>query len=231
MISQEEHQEIYEFLKKVGVNQIEIYQELYDHIATSYENRRAISEDLRTHIREEVQPSLGGVKGIQRIIKSQTKAFEKEIQQRAFAIAKSYVFGWPGILVTMVTISLVLMINKVWGMKVIATSALIFGVLSPPMIALAGMIIFYKKSLKRRLGPTTSLKNLKVMRFAAFGTTFINSIFFLIGGIVFRDSGWLFDQLVDNPILGLSTFVIFVLYGLVCLQLLKEKFQFKLVSE
>ncbi|MFY0592398.1 hypothetical protein [Roseivirga sp.] len=230
MISESEHKVIHKFLKNVGAEHLEVYQELYDHVATSFEKRSITSFDIKTHIREVVQPELGGTKGITRLIKTKTKTFHKEVYGRAWEIFKNYLLGWPGILVSILTIAIVLITKQYWGIEAITKVALILGVMTPPLVSIYGMASFYIQSKRKNLGASNSLRNLAVMHFAGFGTTFTQIIFFLIGGIIFNDSGWMFDQFVASPILGLTVSVIFILYGCVSLQLLNEKFQFKITT-
>ncbi|OEK05011.1 hypothetical protein [Roseivirga misakiensis] len=228
MISENEHNEINGFLRNVGAEHIEVYQELYDHVATSFEQRAITTQDIKTHIREVVQPNLGGTLGIKKIITARTKAFNKEVYGRAWDIFKDYFIGWPSVLISILTVAIVLVGREYWGIGTITKAALVFGVMAPPLLTVAGMLLHYLDGRRKKLKVTSSLRNQVVIRFATFGTTLTQVSFFLIGGMIFGDTGLIYKLLINNPLLGLSLSVIFILYGCVSLQLLKEKFHFKI---
>ena len=78
-LTQEQHHALVKYLKDVGIKQQEPFEEFYDHIATAIEKEQP--DDINEFIREIIQPSFGGVKGIKRIVFNQRKMRSKLIWQ------------------------------------------------------------------------------------------------------------------------------------------------------
>ncbi|KYG80858.1 hypothetical protein AWW67_08530 [Roseivirga seohaensis] len=219
-----QHDILVKYLKDVGIGHQEPFEEFYDHIATAIETDKP--EDVNTFLREVIQPSFGGTKGIKKIVLNQRKARTRMIWKRAKQIFFS-LFGWPAIGIVMVSFILVQTSFIQLGTKFTILITVGLGLILPYIIIAYGTISFYQDCRNKNKGYRNSDLNSSLWLFIHLPFTFIN-IFgnFLIPVLVGREAFKIFAT--ENLWFNTSLCAIALLYGFTCLKLMKEQFIFKL---
>ncbi|KYG72051.1 hypothetical protein EV198_0096 [Roseivirga ehrenbergii] len=223
-LTTEQHDILVKYLKGVGIGHQEPFEEFYDHIATAIEKDKP--EDVSTYLREVIQPSFGGAKGIKKIVLNQRKARSKMIWKRMKEIFFS-LFGWPAIGIVMVSFILVQTSFIQLGTKFTIVATLALGFLLPFIILAYGAISFHRDCKRNNRNYRNSDLNSSLMLLVHLPFSLMNIFGNLIVPVVIgRD---VFKHFISENI-WLSTFLcaFALLYGFTCLKLTKEQFIFKL---
>mgnify|MGYP003665792140 CR=1 FL=1 len=219
-----QHDILVKYLKDVEIKHQEPFEEFYDHIATAIENDKP--EDVNTFLREVIQPSFGGVKGIKKIVLNQRKARTRMIWEKAIRVFFSF-FGWPAIGIVMVSFILVQTSQNTLGSKFTLIASLILGLLLPLIVFAYGSISFYIDCKRSNKNYRNSDLNSSLMVLVHLPFTILNIVGnLIIPMIIGREIFKIF--ILEN--IWLSTFfcAFTLLYGFTCLKLMKEQFIFKL---
>jgi hypothetical protein len=219
-----QHDILVKYLKDVEIKHQEPFEEFYDHIATAIEKEQP--DDINEFMREVIQPSFGGVKGIKRIVFNQRKIRSRLIWRRAKEIFFS-LFGWPAIGIVIVSLILVQTSLTQFGTKFTLLTTLSLGLLLPLFVVAYGFISFSRDCKKCNKDFRNSDLNQTLLVYVHAPFTLIN-IFgnFLIPFIIGREAFKLFTA--GNLWLNTLLCAFALLYGFACLKLLKENFTFKL---
>lgn len=229
-MTEEDRNQVTKYLKSIDVKTMEFFEEMNDHIITSYQNRVNKNQTIQDHLRDVVQPAFGGVKGIQRVMKAQQKLRQKAIFCRAKELFISYLISWPTALITVIIALTIFQLNVVFKPKDVLLIVLTLSVMVPPIIALGGQLKFYFNCKKQNKSYSSSDLNKRLVLIAAIGCNLLNILLNLVARFIwgFQKTG--FENLAANPWIQITLSVTFVLYALVVIQLLKEKFIFKLAQ-
>lgn len=228
-MTKEEKTTIVDYLKSLGIKSMEFFEEMYDHIVTSFESRKNLSQDIDSHIKEVIQPGFGGAMRIKRIMRSQERLRQKTIFRRAKDLFLSYLISWPTILITVFIALIIFQLNAIFNPKDVLLIILVSTAMVPPIIALSGQLQFYI-SCKRQGKPYSSSDlNKRLVLIAAIGCNLLNILLNLVAKLIWGVHKTGFENLASYPWLQISLSVLFIIYALVVIQLLKEKFVTKLV--
>lgn len=227
-MTEEDKTEVTKYLKSIDVRTMEFFEEMYDHIITSYQNRVNKNEPIKDHLRDVVQPAFGGVKGIQRVMKAQQKLRQRMIGKRVWSLFKSYLFQWPTVLITLMIALIIYQTNTVFNPKHVLIGIMLMSILTPVIIVLIGQGKFYLECKRQGKGYSSSDLNQRLMLLASFGTTLVNISINLVGEVVLGGKKGTLELLASYPLLQTALCLLFCLYALVTVQLLKEKFIYKL---
>jgi hypothetical protein len=223
-LTKAQHDLLVKYLKDLGIRNQEPFEEFYDHIVTAFEKEQP--DDINEFVREVIQPSFGGVKGIKRIVFNQRKMRSKLIWQRAKEIFLS-LFGWPAIGIVIVSLILVQTSLSQFGTKFTILTSMGLGLLLPFGIIAYGMFSFYRDCKKENRGYRNSDLNNSLLVFIHLPFTTLNLFGnFLIPIVIGRETFKLF--LTENIWLNTFLCAFALLYGFTCLKLVKENFIFKL---
>lgn len=216
------------YLRSIDIRTMEFFEEMNDHIVTSYQDRVNKHQTVKDHLRDVVQPAFGGVKGIQRVMKAQQKLRQAMITKRAWHLFKSYLLRWPTVLITLLTTLIIYQLNSVFNPKYVFIGIMGASVFIPILIALIGQGKFYFSCKRQGKGYSSSDLNIRLMLFASLGTSLTNISLNLIGRFIFGIERNIIELLASYPLVQISMCLLFSLYALVTIQLLKEKFILKL---
>lgn len=148
MITKDEQHAIEQYLKTIGINTMEFFEEIYDHICSSFENRINKTQDIKAHIRDVVQPSFGGVEGIVKIRDRRTKTRIRLVRKRFGQIFMSYLLGWPNVLVTASVILGSWTLSQLFGYKILVSISMVCFILIPMAFFFGKWIQFWRKCKK-----------------------------------------------------------------------------------
>ena len=229
-MTREDKMDVVKYLRSIDVRTMEFFEEIYDHIITSYELRNNKDQSLNDHLTHTIQPSSGGVKGIQKIMKSQQKLRQKVIAKRGWSLFKSYLFRWPTVLVTILISLIVIQLNTLFSPKDVLMCIMGVSVLIPVIIVLTGQGQFYIQCKHQGKPYSSSDLNLRLLLFASIGTNLTNIMLNIVPKVVWGAHSDSIGKLASYPALQVTRCLLFILYSLVIVQLFKEKFIFKLAT-
>ncbi len=229
-MTHQDKKEVVKYLKSIDVSTMEFFEEMNDHIVTSYQNRVNKHQTIKDHLRDVVQPAFGGVKGIQKVMKTQQKLRRKVVLKRAKQLFFSYLTSWPTVLITIAITLLIIRLNAIFNPKDVLLLILTISALVPPFIALGGQIKFYFNCKKEKKPYFSSDLNKRLLFIAAIGCNLLNVLLNVVARFIwgFQKTG--FENLASYSWVQISLCVTFLLYALVVIQLLKEKFILKLTT-
>ena len=216
------------YLKCIGIKTMEIYEEFYDHIISSFIDREKKEQTIDEHIKNVIQPNFGGVKGIKKIMRSQKRTRQKMIYKRFIVIFKEYLFTWPSIVITLSSILLIFLLNDLIDPKTVLIVIMILGVLIPASIGTYRTYIFHELCSREGRPYRHSDLNKWMFVISMIGVNFFNIVFSFFGGIVFGSQSKGLEIISQFEFIQIALCVFFTLYLLVCLRLFKENFILKL---
>ena len=216
------------YLKSIDVRSMEFFEEMYDHILSSYDNRKDPDESIEHHLNEVIQPSFGGVKGIKAIVKKQQKLRQKALLNRFFQISKQYFLSWPYAAYTVMITLLVVQANHIFDPKNVLTYIMAIGVISTIAISGYGSLKFYLSCRRANKPYSYSDANNRLLGLATLGTSFTNLFLNLFGTFFFGSQKAALEFYTNYPVLQVAMCTVFSLYALVYLKIHKEKFVHKI---
>lgn len=223
-LSLEQHKYLSKYLKDVGIEHQEPFEEFYDHIATGFQE--SCSTDIEYYVRNVAQPSFGGVKGMLSVVKEQNNIRKTLIFKRAKAIFLG-LFGWPTVLIVLASFSFVQIGIKQFGQQFIIIFTLSMGLVVPALIVFYGMTKFYLSCKKAKLPYTSNNLNNWLLSLLHLPFALLNVAGNLVVPIVFgRET---FKEFLNSyPVVTITLSTFMILFGITYLKLIREKFIFKL---
>lgn len=218
---------IAEYLKSIDVRSMEFYEEIKDHILSSYEQRTNLEQSLNEHIEQNIEPEFGGKKGIKRIQEAQHKLRNKLLGRRFLAIARDYLFSWPYAAYTLSIGIGIWFANQVFLPKHVMLTILILGAFVPVILATQGLLSFYLSCKKSQVSYHVSDLNQRLFFYATLGTTGVNVLLNFLGLIVFGSQKAALEFWTDYPLLQVLILTLMSIYVLVYLKIHREKFIYK----
>lgn len=219
-----QHDILVKYLKDVDIKHQEPFEEFYDHIATAFEKDKP--KDFNRFLREVIQPSFGGVKGIKKVVLNQRKVRSKLIWQKAKGIFFN-LFGWPAIGIVIISFILVQTSINILGSKFTLIASLSLGLILPLAVFIYGAISFHRDCKKKNRDYRNSDLNSSLLQFIHLPFLLLNIFGNLIVPIIIGRE--VFKLFISENIWLNTLFCAFaLLYGFTCLKLMKENFTFKL---
>lgn len=137
-MTEKEHKIICVFLKDHRFNQQELFEEFYDHIVSSYEDRADKTTDIHQHLKE-VLADFGGKKGMRQILIARHQAYNQVYGKRLRSIFWSF-FKWPLIVYTALIATIVYFLTLLFPTGELFTWLMLLIGLTP--ITVAGRFAF-----------------------------------------------------------------------------------------
>lgn len=222
--------EVVKYLKSIDIKTMEFFEEMYDHIITSYESRSNKDQSISDHLTHTIQPNFGGVKGIKKVMKAQQKLRQKLITKRSWSLFKSYLFSWPTVLITILITLCITQLNILFEAKGVLIYIMTLSVLFPVVITGIVNTRFYLACKREKRPYNSSDLNLRILTIATLGTSATNIFLNLLIPIIWGDHKSGIEMTAQYPVVQITICVLSVLYALVSIQIVKEKFIFKLTA-
>lgn len=228
MINRQEEHEISSYLKELKINKQEIFEEFFDHIATSYENAlaRNPTTEIKSFLREEVQSGFGGEIEMKKIICSRRNEINKIYQDKLLHQFLSF-FKGPMLLLTSAIFVLVYVSLISFG-RVHAYDVALLTIVTAMIIPLAtimyGLLSFKANCRNQNKSYRSSVKN-----HTLFYQSFLLTSFFYVLHILNITLGLDKVTLPIWSIILIGAFVtVYLIFSFVYLRLIKKEFDFKL---
>lgn len=128
-MTEKEHKTICLFLKDHRLNQQELFEEFYDHIVSSFEDRLDKSQNIQHHLNQ-ILADFGGTHGIRKILISRHQIYGKIYSTKLKRHFWSF-FQWPLALYTALTFASIYLLTLIFPAKGLFTILLVLVSLTP----------------------------------------------------------------------------------------------------
>lgn len=226
-MTNKEHQIIRNLIIKTDTKEMEFYEELYDHIVSSFKSRRDESQSIKDHLNEEVIPSFGGILGLQKMIKKQRKIGKKQVYSAVLNELSSFFNSFQGFLKTLIILLGIYTLRLLFGDSVIqdlVTIALIIPFLS---ISIARWI-FKKRCKKQGLPYESSYSNQTVFIICSSVIAIVQGLPDIIHRIVYGSRFSIIEYGFQFEALIIPISFIIAIYLWVSIYLITNKVKLKL---
>ncbi|MCE7995122.1 MAG: hypothetical protein HEP71_24295 [Roseivirga sp.] len=141
-----EHKSICAFLIDHRLNQQELFEEFYDHIVSSYEDRPDKAENIHSHL-ETVLKDLGGKKGMRKILIARHQAYGRVYSKRLKELFWSF-FRWPMALYSLLILGTIYLLTLIFPTQQLFTWLMLLISLAPITIGGFFALKFNRKCRK-----------------------------------------------------------------------------------
>lgn len=213
-------------LVRWGIKDMELYNELYDHIATSYENREDKNQPLQAHIDDVFLASFGGYaefkKDIANIRHQYIGAFYKSVWKKT---GRQFYSGWVlvpliGALVSSIFISTQNSILNIWEAAFFIP------------LAFAQLMIwtFRYRCRTQNLPFSRSIVNREVRGFSVILYGLLVGLPDIVSRIFLREELNILSNLSQEPAFIFPITFLMLTHAFICIMLLVRKFNWKPVT-
>lgn len=223
MITKEQQQQINAFLKEVKVDQQEIHDEFFDHIATSYEHQLTHSPglELEWYLYEVMLTDFGGKSGIAKTINSKKREVNNFYRHRLLKHVKSFL-SWPTILIVISVYLILFKSLELFEVNKVIAGAFITGTGLPLIVVVYGQLRFFIDCRLKKRPYSGSIKNLVLFTHSLLLASIPNLY------NVFFDN---IEAYAQSPLFAVSMTLFLTVYLILAfsyLKMIKEDFDFKL---
>jgi len=229
MINEDQKHSVGIYLQNLTFNEKEFFEEMYDHICSSFENREDEQQTVRQHIYQVVEPAFGGKEGLRKIQQTQARARKKLVYKRALSLFSTYLFRWPTVLITAILFLLLWQLNQLFDQVQVFEMVTTIGLLTPFFVSNYGKWRFQRQCKQHKMPYDNSQVNNTIHFLSISGVALLFGLFSMVNRWAFGNRDGFLDFFSQYPVSFLPISTILLVYALVCLQLFKEKFQLKLV--
>jgi hypothetical protein len=221
-----QHDILVKYLKDVGIRNQEPFEEFYDHIVTAFEKSDAI--DIRLFIKEAIEPAFGGEKGIQKILKEGSRAVTKHYR-RVLREKMAFYFKGPNLLIPIsMYFASYMLLSFVPNPRMTFFAILALTCVGPVILVLLNSYSFYRSCKRSNVNFNSSLKHQEFHRITILGMVVLSlHNAFLID----IDSTSYVQGLIQWLPLIVSGLVIYIIWAISCVQMVKEELAPKLIIQ
>ena len=212
------------YLKSIDVKSMEFFEEMFDHISTSFEQRLDKSQGILEHIREDVEPAFGGAKKIRAIQRKQGVARNKMILTRSIQVFKSYLFSWPHVGYTLIIVAFIWLANQLLNPKMVLMLTVASGVVFIFLMAILGMLRFSRSCKKEGKPYRSSEKNGSLLALSFFASNSLNLVFGIPSQFILPKGQNAFEFYAQFPAVQVFIASFYVLIALSYFKIHKEEF-------
>jgi len=215
------------YVLKADIEEMEFYEELFDHIASSYEHRLDHTQRLEEHLSEVITPSFGGAAGIEDMVLAQKRLRRAKIYKHAAQHFFSFFTTVSGLAKSLLLITILYLLSILDNTNVFSTvSFTIF--LLPAVAAYLMQWRFKAKCRASELPYKTSFTNRIIFLISIMLVGLFQGLPDILSRIIYgnRFSTLGYFEQYDFFILPLT--FIFAIYSWVCLSLIQHRVQLKL---
>ncbi len=227
-MTERESKVIRNFILKANVEEMEFYEELYDHIASSFENRSNKAQSIDEHIDFVISPKFGGIEGIEKMVSRQRVLKKRAIYRQIASELLSYLTTLSG-LIKIIAIGLIIMLLNEYTdtLSTVGSLALII-----PCLAAQLMRWNFKRICKKNKLPyTSSFTNRIIFIVSISSVAILQGIPDIISRIT---SGYRFNSMTflsQFEYIKYPVILLLVIYALTCFSLLQNRVKLKTQPE
>ena len=211
------------YLADLEVDEVEFYNELYDHIATAYGDRADQSLGIQEFLEVVMTPRFGGEKGILEEMRKQRRFVRKGIYNEALSNYISFFSTPAGLLKSALVLGTILTLNEMRFSKSSISTLLVLASCLPFLISNIVSWRFKLKCKKRKLPFYSSYTNQMVVFLTAFFVGVVQGLPDITSRILYGERFSLLRHLETNTtVLSIATFLV-IIYGWVSLEMIWRK--------
>ena len=228
MINAKDQQCVYAYMDKLDIEEMEFYEELYDHIVSSFENRKEKEQSMEQHLKMEVDAAFGGEEGIHKMIDDQRQVRKKAFIRHCLQVMASYFLDMRYVPIAAATGLSLIALSAFFDPVTIMNIAVLFGFAVPGLVMKWGEYKF-KRSCKKAGRPyRESHVNSVLYLFSISVVALVQGLPDVLGRIFYGTRFNFMDLIEPYPYLYIPIGTLAVLYSLTCFRLFQEKFKVKL---
>jgi len=222
-LTEEQHDILVKYLKVVGIGHQEPFEEFYDHIATGFEKSHVL--DLSTYIRDVAQPAFGGADGIKKILKEGSKTVTRHYR-KVLRKKMAFYFKGPYMLIPIALYFLLYILFHSIEPRIAFAAILSFTSGTPMFLAIFNGYRFQRSCKKNGADFKSSLKHQELHRLTILGLLALS-----LHNMAFLETNntELNQGLIQWLPMVISGLVIYMIWAISCLQLVKEELTPKLI--
>lgn len=160
-LNEKEVEAIDNFLKENDIEYIEVYYELFDHIASAYQDRSNKGILVNEYLKTEVMQSFGGQSGLQKIVDCKKQVVRKQLNKEALRIFGSFFSSAKGALKSMIVLGLIMLALRFSNASEVFFNLSFICFVLPLLVVKAISLHFWLSSKKARMPFKKSLLNAK----------------------------------------------------------------------
>ncbi|KYG72050.1 hypothetical protein EV198_0095 [Roseivirga ehrenbergii] len=211
------------YLADLEVDEVEFYNELYDHIATAYGDRADQSLGIQEFLEVVMPPRFGGEQGILVEIQRQRRFVRKGIYKEALRNYISFFSTPVGLLKSTLLLGIILLLNEMRFSKSSISTLLVLASCLPFLISNIVSWRFKLKCKKQKLPFYSSYTNQMVVILTAFFVGVVQGLPDITSRILYGEHFSLLKTIETNTtMLSIVTFLV-IIYGWVCLEIIWRK--------
>lgn len=225
-MTEREERIIRNYLVKAEVEYMEFYEELYDHIATSFNNRPNKEQSLHQHLELDISSAFGGQEGIAIMLRKQSKFMNSNIYRHGWQVFHSFFTTVKGVLKTFLILGMLYLLESLDKFDMIMDlSALL--ILIPYGITTFAQWQFKRKCKANNLPYQSSLTNSTIFGLTSGLIVFAFALPSLIGKVFMGQGFYTLEYLAQFEFLTFPLTLLLTLYAITCLTLTYKKIQLK----
>ncbi|MGW8121844.1 hypothetical protein ACV07N_04220 [Roseivirga echinicomitans] len=211
------------YLADLEVDEVEFYNEMYDHIATAYIERTDRSLRVKEFLKDVITPSFGGEKALRAEIDKQKKIVRKGIYKEALLLYLSFFSTSKGLLKSTLVLCIILVFNELSTNRTLFSALVILAICLPFWIINIIQWRFKSKCRKRKLPFYTSHTNRIVLLITTLLVAILQGLPDITSRILYGERFSLFRVLEANTTIHSISAFLFIIYGWVCLEMIWRK--------
>jgi len=206
-------------LKSHDIKFQEIYNELFDHIVTAIEAKKAVGDNNKIEMlyNDVLNTQFGGYNGIEEVAKSHEKGYKTKVKKLIWANYKYYINVWSLLAISIV----VVLCSRLPNDKLVKDSMI---VLLTASIAYPLFYVFFKLNKIKPANGKQSLVYSHILRQAYLPVLILNMVVYLpkIPFMFMNDFDFSVLKYLNPPIMALFI-VLLAIYDLSCIRLCKQE--------
>lgn len=226
MVNEQESRAIREYLFIAGVRYMEFYEELFDHIASSFIEREDKGQNIDQHLEFVISPEFGGTKGIEALVRKQGKFISSRVYRSAWKVFYTFFTTPLGLLKTFTILGLLYLL-QLWGNLVltleIGTPAIVF----PFLFGVIAQWRFKRKCKAEKLAYKTSLTNTAIFGLTTTLVVLTQGLPDILSRLIYRKRFNTLEFLSQFDFLTFPLTLLLTLYAITCFMMITNRAHFK----
>ncbi|MFT6873715.1 MAG: hypothetical protein ACJAVN_002737 [Roseivirga sp.] len=217
---------IREYLFVAGVRYMEFYEELYDHIMSSFIDRKDKGQTIDQHLELVISPEFGGTKGIEKMLNEQGKFISKRVYQSGWKVFHEFFTTPIGLLKTTVILTLLYSL-QLWGnldlIVEIGTPAIVL----PFLFGVIAQWHFKRKCKAGKLAYKKSITNTAIFGLTGILIAIAQGLPDILSRLVYGQRFNTLDYLSKFEFLDLPLSLLLTLYAITCFTMITKRVRLK----
>ncbi len=221
-MTKREERIIRNYILKAEVEHMEFYEELYDHIASSFANRSDSEQGIEQHLDEVISPEFGGAEGIEEMVRKESKILNSAVYKLGWKVFYQH-FATPiGLLKTITVLGILYLLRSLNAFSMVEDLGALL-ILVPYGCAGAAKWQFKRKCKAQNLAYRSSVMNSTIFSMTSLIIVFIAVLLPLFSKLILGKGFYPLEYLSQFEFLTLPLTLLLALYAITCFTLIQKK--------